>query len=113
MARADNENVVYRSCNLCEAHCGVAIHTDSETGEVTGIRGDENDAMSRGYVCPKAVGLGALATDPDRIRTPLRRVRGGSGGGTRDEFVAALRRAHSAARPTLIDIPEQLALQWW
>jgi anaerobic selenocysteine-containing dehydrogenase len=87
VARADNENVVYRSCNLCEAHCGVAIHTDSETGEVTGIRGDENDAMSRGYVCPKAVGLGALATDPDRIRTPLRRVRGGSGGGTRDEFV--------------------------
>jgi acetolactate synthase-1/2/3 large subunit len=32
---------------------------------------------------------------------------------TRDEFVDALRRAHAATRPTLIDIPEQLALQWW
>jgi acetolactate synthase-1/2/3 large subunit len=33
--------------------------------------------------------------------------------GTRDEFVDALLRAHAATRPTLIDIPEELALQWW
>jgi len=32
---------------------------------------------------------------------------------TRDEFVDALRRAYAATRPTLIDIPEDLALQWW
>jgi acetolactate synthase-1/2/3 large subunit len=32
---------------------------------------------------------------------------------TRDEFIDALRRAHEATRPTLIDIPEDLALQWW
>ena len=31
---------------------------------------------------------------------------------TRDEFVNALRRANSAGKPTLIDIPEHLALNW-
>jgi len=31
---------------------------------------------------------------------------------TRDEFVEALRRAHNAGRPTLIDIPESKALDW-
>jgi acetolactate synthase-1/2/3 large subunit len=33
--------------------------------------------------------------------------------GTRDEFADALLRAHAATRPTLIDIPEALALRWW
>ncbi len=31
---------------------------------------------------------------------------------TREEFVDALRRAHKASKPTLIDIPEDLALNW-
>ena len=67
-------DVVYRSCNLCEAHCGVAITVDRDAGRVLDIRGDENDAMSRGYVCPKAVGLRGLSEDPDRLRTPVKRV---------------------------------------
>jgi len=31
---------------------------------------------------------------------------------TRDQFIEALRRAHNAERPTLIDIPESKALDW-
>ena len=31
---------------------------------------------------------------------------------TREEFVSALEQAHSATRPTLIDIPEEFALEW-
>jgi acetolactate synthase-1/2/3 large subunit len=31
---------------------------------------------------------------------------------TREEFVSALQQANSASRPTLIDIPEEFALQW-
>lgn len=87
MPGAESTNVIYRSCNLCEAHCGVAVHTDAETGAITSIRGDADDAMSQGYVCPKVVGLGAIASDPDRIRAPLRRVRGAGADGARDEFV--------------------------
>jgi len=66
--------MIYRSCNLCEAHCGVAIEVDRTTNTILDIRGDENDAMSAGYVCPKAVGLEALSSDPDRLRHPVKRV---------------------------------------
>jgi len=59
----------YRSCTLCEATCGVAI--DVEGGHVVGIRGDDADPFSRGYICPKATALADLHTDPDRLRRPL------------------------------------------
>ena len=71
---ASSHAVVYRSCNLCEAHCGVAVTVDREAGRVLDIRGDADDAMSRGYVCPKAVALETLSTDPDRLRAPVKRV---------------------------------------
>ena len=59
----------YRSCPLCEATCGVAIEVDGD--RVTGIRGDDADPFSRGYLCPKASALGDLHHDPDRLRAPL------------------------------------------
>jgi anaerobic selenocysteine-containing dehydrogenase len=64
---------VYRNCHLCEAHCGVAIEVDRERGAVLSVKGDKDDPLSRGYLCPKAVGLKGLHEDPDRIRVPLRR----------------------------------------
>jgi anaerobic selenocysteine-containing dehydrogenase len=63
--------VHFRTCNLCEAMCGVAVTT--ENGAITGIRGDAEDALSHGYICPKAAALGDLHDDPDRLRRPLRR----------------------------------------
>jgi anaerobic selenocysteine-containing dehydrogenase len=61
----------YRACNLCEAICGVEIRVAD--GRVVSIRGDEADPLSRGHICPKAVALQDLETDPDRLRRPLRR----------------------------------------
>ncbi len=69
-------DVVHRSCPLCEAHCGISIEVDRAAGSVRTIRGDEHDAFSRGYLCPKAYGLKGLHEDPDRLRAPLRRVDG-------------------------------------
>jgi anaerobic selenocysteine-containing dehydrogenase len=37
------------------------------------VRGDDGDAFSQGYLCPKAYGLKGLHEDPDRLRRPLRR----------------------------------------
>jgi len=65
--------IVHRTCPLCEAHCGIAIEVDRTTQSVVTIRGDEDDAFSRGYLCPKAYGLKGLQEDPDRLRRPLRR----------------------------------------
>ena len=74
MTESSTTSTIYRSCNLCEAHCGVAVTVDPARNQGVDVRGDENDAMSRGYICPKATGLSALSEDPDRLRNPVRRV---------------------------------------
>ena len=59
-------------CNLCEAICGIELTITD--GAVTGIRGNEADPLSRGYICPKGVSMADVYADPDRLRRPLRRV---------------------------------------
>ena len=66
---------VHRICPFCEACCGlkVDIETDAATGvqQVIKVRGDDDDVFSKGFLCPKAVGLKDLHEDPDRLRAPL------------------------------------------
>ncbi|MEZ5092256.1 molybdopterin-dependent oxidoreductase [Nocardioides sp.] len=63
-------------CNLCEAICGLRLTVeDTGTGpRVTGIRGNPDDPLSRGHLCPKGVALADVYDDPDRLRRPVRRV---------------------------------------
>ena len=61
----------YGFCNFCDAICGLAIEVDGE--RIVSIRGDEQDAFSRGYVCPKGIAQQDLHRDPDRLRQPIRR----------------------------------------
>jgi anaerobic selenocysteine-containing dehydrogenase len=65
----------HRTCNLCEAMCGITI--EASAGKVTSIRGDKSDPFSRGYICPKAAALADLHEDPDRLRYPVRRTANG------------------------------------
>jgi anaerobic selenocysteine-containing dehydrogenase len=58
-------------CNLCEAICGLEITLDG--GRVTGVRGNPDDPLSRGHICPKGVAIGDIHADPDRLRRPVRR----------------------------------------
>jgi anaerobic selenocysteine-containing dehydrogenase len=60
-------------CNLCEAICGLELTVEDD--RVTGVRGSEADPLSRGHVCPKGVAIADVLTDPDRLRTPVRRDR--------------------------------------
>jgi anaerobic selenocysteine-containing dehydrogenase len=64
----------YRTCNLCEAMCGLEIKV--ENGEIKTIIGDKNDSFSRGHICPKAVALKDIYEDPNRLRFPLKKVNG-------------------------------------
>ncbi len=64
-----SESSHYRICPLCEACCGLEVRT--RDGQVTAIRGAEQDVFSAGYLCPKGVALKDLHEDPDRLRTPL------------------------------------------
>jgi anaerobic selenocysteine-containing dehydrogenase len=63
----------YRTCNLCETMCGIEIEHDGK--QVIAIRGDKNDVLSKGNICPKAIGLQDIHTCEDRLRKPLKRVR--------------------------------------
>src|SRR4029453_9606581 len=64
--------VAFSTCPLCEATCGLRITV--EDGAVTGIRGDADDVLSHGFVCPKGASLRELPDDPARVRTPLLRA---------------------------------------
>ena len=66
----------YRSCNLCEAICGLTIQHDDR--QVFSIKGDPDDPLSRGHLCPKAIALQDIHADPDRLRQPMRN--NGNGG---------------------------------
>src|SRR5438477_9520976 len=63
---------VHRSCTLCEATCGLELQVDGD--RIVSVRGDEDDAFSRGYICPKGVAIADVHHDPDRLRTPMRRT---------------------------------------
>ena len=58
-----------RICNLCEACCGIIVET--EGAGVSSVRGDPDDPLSQGHICPKAWALKDLHEDPDRLRRPL------------------------------------------
>ncbi|MFL5629569.1 MAG: molybdopterin-dependent oxidoreductase, partial [Ktedonobacteraceae bacterium] len=61
--------ISYTTCPLCEATCGLEIVTKG--CEVVSIRGDTQDVLSHGYICPKAYSLKELDSDQDRIREPM------------------------------------------
>lgn len=62
----------YRTCNLCEAMCGIEITLEND--QIVSIKGDRKDPFSQGHICPKAVALKDLYEDPDRLKTPLKRT---------------------------------------
>jgi anaerobic selenocysteine-containing dehydrogenase len=58
--------------------CGLEIHVEGD--RVTKIRPDDDDAWSKGYICPKGAVLDHVHSDPDRLRTPLVRDSNSPGG---------------------------------
>jgi anaerobic selenocysteine-containing dehydrogenase len=57
---------------LCEAICGLELQREDD--RLVAIRGDAADPFSRGHICPKGNAILDLEADPDRLRTPMRRV---------------------------------------
>lgn len=65
----------YRTCNLCEAMCGIAIEV--ENNQIASIKGDTDDPFSKGHICPKALALKDIQEDPDRLKQPLMKTKDG------------------------------------
>jgi anaerobic selenocysteine-containing dehydrogenase len=62
----------HRTCHICEANCGVLVEIEGR--KVLSIKGDPDNPLSRGHICPKATALEDLQNDPDRLRRPHKRV---------------------------------------
>ena len=71
----ENIKTHYRTCNLCEAMCGLEIKY--QKNEVISIKGDKKDMFSKGHICPKATALQDLYHDKDRLKTPLKKTKNG------------------------------------
>jgi len=65
----------YRTCNLCEAMCGLKIEIKGD--KVHSIKGDKQDPFSQGHICPKAIALQDLYTDKDRLTKPVKKTKDG------------------------------------
>jgi anaerobic selenocysteine-containing dehydrogenase len=65
-----------RTCHICEANCGLLIETEgpNDLRRVVSIRGDSDDPISRGHICPKGNAIADLEADPDRLTSPMKRV---------------------------------------
>src|SRR5215211_4400756 len=62
-------------CRICEPLCGMVATV--EDGRVTNLRPDPDNALSRGYACPKGIAMAEVQNDPDRVLHPLRRAASG------------------------------------
>ena len=65
----DDATVHHRTCPLCEATCGLEI--TMKGSQVVRVRGDRDNAFSKGFICPKGSSINKLHDDPDKIRVPL------------------------------------------
>lgn len=70
-APTPTDGTYFRACNLCEAICGLQLTVKG--GAVVDVRGDPDDPLSHGHICPKGAVIADIHTDPDRLKRPLRR----------------------------------------
>ena len=65
----DGTRVVPSFCELCFWKCGILAHV--RDGRVTKIKGNPEDPLSRGHLCPRGAGGTGLLYDPDRLQRPM------------------------------------------
>lgn len=61
-------------CRFCHVFCGVEV--DVEDGQVLAVRGDRENAVSKGYTCLKGRAEPERIHHPDRLLAPQKRVAG-------------------------------------
>ena len=69
----DSNKIVtkYHICPLCEAACGLEFQI--EGNKITAVKGNDQDVLSKGFICPKGASILKLENDPDRLRHPVYR----------------------------------------
>ncbi len=67
-----SERIVHSACRFCRAECGLLVRVRDD--RIVRVDGDPDHPTSRGGLCVKAQAVSELVEDPDRLRTPLKRV---------------------------------------
>ena len=65
-------------CRICPALCGIVVDISEDRREVLRVRGDPDNAASKGFTCPKGRALPKEVHAPDRLRHSWRRETDGS-----------------------------------
>ena len=65
-------DVIHTICQMCYFYCGIQVTVDG--GRILRIDGQRNHPVNHGRLCAKALAAAQLATDPNRLKTPLRRI---------------------------------------
>jgi len=61
-------------CRFCHVYCGVEVDVDPVADRVVAVRGDRENAVSKGYTCPKGRAEVERIHHPERLLAPLARV---------------------------------------
>ncbi|MEM9325977.1 MAG: molybdopterin-dependent oxidoreductase, partial [Bacteroidota bacterium] len=75
MSKRSASYIHHRTCNLCEAMCGIEIAMHDS--QIQSIKGDKQDPFSKGFICPKATALQDIYEDPDRLKRPVLKTSAG------------------------------------
>lgn len=59
-------------CQMCYFKCGLRVTVDDET--ILRVEGMPEHPVNKGRLCAKGLSAAQLTTDPDRLKTPLRRT---------------------------------------
>ncbi|MBN1316166.1 MAG: molybdopterin-dependent oxidoreductase [Anaerolineales bacterium] len=66
------KRVVKTICQMCYLHCGLNVTV--EDGRIERVEGMREHPANHGRLCPKGLASSQLVSDPNRLRTPMRRV---------------------------------------
>jgi len=69
-------------CNFCSTSCNitVTVKTKNNTKRITKIEGNKNSDLNRGKICARGQSGIFQTYDPNRIKTPLIRIKGSKRG---------------------------------
>ncbi len=70
------KNRVFRSiCGFCHTNCGLKVHV--RNGKISSVEGDPDHPVNKGHLCIKAKAIKQLVESEDRLKSPLKKTKGG------------------------------------
>ncbi len=71
-AKEEVPRLVPTVCGMCEVHCGVLAYTEGQ--KLLKLEGNFRHSHSLGKICPRGAAGIKLLNDPNRLKSPLKRV---------------------------------------